>query len=108
VLEQIDGVNLRAGAGRGNGWILADGAYETRRATEAGRRVLREYESLEAIVCCRRERAVASEPRARSAPAKRRARERVGESEGRSPSDRNDLSAGNRPAPPAAAPPRAA
>jgi hypothetical protein len=32
------------------------------------------------------ERAAASEPRARSAPAKRRARERVGESEGRSPS----------------------
>src|SRR4029453_14384467 len=34
-----------------------------------------------------RERAAASEPRERSAPAKRRARERVGESEGRSPSD---------------------
>src|SRR6476661_1456648 len=33
-----------------------------------------------------RERAVASEPRERSAPTKRRARERVGESEGRSPS----------------------
>jgi hypothetical protein len=36
-----------------------------------------------------RERAIASEPRERSAPAKRRARERVGESEGRSPSDEN-------------------
>src|SRR5438876_7151701 len=35
------------------------------------------------------ERATASEPRERSAPAKRRARERVGESEGRSPSDEN-------------------
>jgi 2-keto-4-pentenoate hydratase len=34
-----------------------------------------------------RERAAASEPRERSAPAQRRARERVGESEGRSPSD---------------------
>jgi glucosamine-6-phosphate deaminase len=34
-----------------------------------------------------RERAAASEPRERSAPANRRARERVGESEGRSPSD---------------------
>src|SRR6266550_4566589 len=34
------------------------------------------------------ERALASEPRARSAPAKRRARARVGESEGRSPSDK--------------------
>jgi 2-keto-4-pentenoate hydratase len=33
------------------------------------------------------ERAVASEPRERSAPAQRRARERAGESEGRSPSD---------------------
>ncbi len=33
-----------------------------------------------------RERAAASEPRDRSAPAKRRARARVGESEGRSPS----------------------
>ena len=36
-----------------------------------------------------RERALASEPRERSEPAKRRARERVGESEGRSPSDKN-------------------
>ena len=35
-----------------------------------------------------RERATASEPRERSAPAKRRARERVGESEGQSPSER--------------------
>ena len=32
----------------------------------------------------------ASEPRERSAPTKRRARERVGESEGRSPSEKND------------------
>jgi hypothetical protein len=31
-----------------------------------------------------------SEPRERSAPAKRRARERVGESEGRSPSDKTN------------------
>ena len=36
------------------------------------------------------ERATASEPRERSAPAKRRARERVGESEGQSPSDNDD------------------
>jgi hypothetical protein len=36
------------------------------------------------------ERAAASEPRERSAPAKRRARERVGESEGRSPSAKNE------------------
>src|SRR5258708_21509834 len=38
------------------------------------------------------ERAAASEPRERSAPAKRRARERVGESEGRRPSDKTRIS----------------
>src|SRR3954467_783913 len=38
------------------------------------------------------ERAAASEPRERSAPAKRRARERVGESEGRSPSEESSAS----------------
>jgi hypothetical protein len=36
------------------------------------------------------EREHASEPRERSAPAKRRVRERVGESEGRSPSDKTN------------------
>ena len=36
----------------------------------------------------------ASEPRERSGPAKRPARERVGESEGRSPSDKNDCGSG--------------
>jgi hypothetical protein len=45
VLEQIDGVNLRADAARGHARVLPDGAYETRRATEAGRQVLREYEA---------------------------------------------------------------
>jgi hypothetical protein len=40
------------------------------------------------------ERAAASEPRERSAPAQRRARERVGESEGRSPSDKTRLPGG--------------
>ena len=35
---------------------------------------------------------MASEPRDRSAPATRRARERVGESEGRSPSDKTKVS----------------
>ena len=34
---------------------------------------------------------MANEPRDRSAPTKRRARERVGESEGRSPSDEDAL-----------------
>src|SRR5204863_2710808 len=38
-----------------------------------------------------RERAQRSEPRERSAPAKRRARERVGESEGRSPSEKDRI-----------------
>ncbi len=44
------------------------------------------------------ERAQRSEPRERSAPAKRRARERVGESEGRSPSAKNrrEVSTGRR------------
>src|SRR5262245_49110596 len=39
----------------------------------------------------RSERAFASEPRERSEPAKRRARERVRESEGRSPSDQTSV-----------------
>jgi hypothetical protein len=45
VLEQIDGVNLRADAARGHARVLPDGAYETRRAKEAGLQVLREYEA---------------------------------------------------------------
>ena len=44
------------------------------------------------LICAASERA--SEPRERSAPAKRRARERVGESEGRSPSDNQDCGSG--------------
>ena len=44
-------------------------------------------EALSQTVCRSRERAAASEPRARREPAKRRPRARVGESEGRSPSD---------------------
>jgi hypothetical protein len=46
VLEHIDGVDLHADAARGRAQILADGAYETRRATEVGLQVLREYEAL--------------------------------------------------------------
>ena len=42
VLEQLDGVDLEAQAGSGNVWKRADGAFETRRATEMGRRVARE------------------------------------------------------------------
>ena len=45
VLEHIDGVDLRADAARGRAQLLAGGAYETRRATEAGLQVLREYEA---------------------------------------------------------------
>jgi hypothetical protein len=45
VLEQIDGVNLRADAERGHARILPGGAYETRRAIEAGLQVFREYEA---------------------------------------------------------------
>ena len=42
VLEQLDGVDLEAQAGSGNVWKRDDGAFETRRATEVGRRVARE------------------------------------------------------------------
>jgi hypothetical protein len=42
VLEQLDGVNLQAQVGSGNVWKGEDGAFETRRATEMGRRVARE------------------------------------------------------------------
>jgi hypothetical protein len=42
VLEQLDGVDLEAHVGSGNVWRREDGAFETRRATEAGLRVPRE------------------------------------------------------------------
>jgi len=42
VLEQLDGVDLEAQAGSGYVWKRDDGAFETRRATEAGLRVRRE------------------------------------------------------------------
>jgi hypothetical protein len=42
VLEQLDGVDLKAQVGSGNVWKREDGGFETRRATEAGRRVPRE------------------------------------------------------------------
>ena len=44
VLEQLDGVDLKAQVGSGNVWKREDGAFETRRATEVGRRVAREVE----------------------------------------------------------------
>jgi Tol biopolymer transport system component len=42
ILEQLDGVDLLAQAGNGVVWKAGDGAFETRRAIEAGRRVARE------------------------------------------------------------------
>ena len=42
VLELLDGVDLEAHVGSGNVWKREDGAFETRRATEAGLRVARE------------------------------------------------------------------
>ena len=48
ILEQIEGVNLRAEAAQGRAWVLQGGAFETRRAFEAGVQVLRELEALHA------------------------------------------------------------
>jgi Tol biopolymer transport system component len=42
ILEQLDGVDLQAQAGNGVVWKSGDGAFETRRAIETGRRVARE------------------------------------------------------------------
>jgi Tol biopolymer transport system component len=42
ILEQLDGVDLQAQAGNGSVWKGGDGAFETGRAVEAGRRVARE------------------------------------------------------------------
>jgi Tol biopolymer transport system component len=42
ILEQLDGVDLQAQAGNGVVWKAGDGAFETRRAIEVGRRVARE------------------------------------------------------------------
>ncbi len=42
ILEQLDGVDLKTQAGSGAVWKSDDGAFETRRAIEAGKRVARE------------------------------------------------------------------
>jgi hypothetical protein len=42
VLEQLDGVDLAAHVGSGNVWKREDDTFETRRATDMGRRVARE------------------------------------------------------------------
>jgi hypothetical protein len=62
VLERIDGVHLALDAlRRGSSTTLAGGAYETRRATEAGRRVAKEVRATHAA---KRRPAVAPETRA--------------------------------------------
>jgi hypothetical protein len=45
VIEQMDGVNLRAEATDGRAWLLPSGAFETRRAFAAGVQVLHETET---------------------------------------------------------------
>jgi hypothetical protein len=42
VIEQMDGVDLRAETADGRAWLLPSGAFETRRAFAAGVQVLRE------------------------------------------------------------------
>jgi hypothetical protein len=42
ILEQLDDVNLETQVGAGQAWKRADGAFETQRAIDAGRRVARE------------------------------------------------------------------
>jgi hypothetical protein len=44
VIEQLDGVNLRWEAEQGRAWQVDTGVFETRRASDAGRRVRRECE----------------------------------------------------------------
>ena len=48
ILEQAEGVNLRAEALCSRAWRLADGAYETRRALNAGVRARQEVDALAA------------------------------------------------------------
>ena len=47
VIEQLEGVDLGAQAGTENVWKREDGAFETRRAIEVGRRVAREVNAAE-------------------------------------------------------------
>jgi Tol biopolymer transport system component len=47
VIEQLEGVDLGAQAGTGNVWKREDGAFETQRAIEVGRRVAREVNAAE-------------------------------------------------------------
>lgn len=47
VIEQLDGVDLRSEADHGRAWLVDAHVFETRRASEVGRRVRRESEILE-------------------------------------------------------------
>lgn len=46
ILEQVDGVSLREEALQGRAWRTPSGAFETRRAFDAGTRAREEYEAL--------------------------------------------------------------
>jgi len=48
IIEQLDGVDLRSETEHGRAWVVDTHAFETRRASEAGRRVRREYEASDA------------------------------------------------------------
>jgi len=45
ILEQVDGVRLGTEVAAGRAWLTMSGAFETRRAAEAGARARREYEA---------------------------------------------------------------
>jgi hypothetical protein len=45
IIEQLDGVSLRDEAFQGRAWRTPSGAYETRRAFDAGMRAREEYEA---------------------------------------------------------------
>ena len=45
ILEQVDGVRLSAEVAAGRAWLTASGAFETRRAFDAGARARHEYEA---------------------------------------------------------------
>ena len=44
IIEQLDGVDLQAEVQQGRAWVIDAHAFETRRATDVGRRVRRECE----------------------------------------------------------------
>ena len=48
IIEQLDGVDLRAEAEHGRAWVVDANVFETRRASEAGRRVRHECDRSDA------------------------------------------------------------